>query len=83
MASGADTHTHTHTYIRTEVILRNQARAWFNNYVDNCTDTHTHTCIYAHTSIHTHTHVYTYKHKDCTTDTDNCMYIVYQQYATY
>ena len=25
MASGAD--THTHTYIRTEVILRNQARA--------------------------------------------------------
>ena len=44
MASGADTHTHrhththTHTYIRTEVILRNQARAglrparaWFNN----------------------------------------------------
>ena len=31
MASGADTHTHTHThthtYIRTEVILRNQARA--------------------------------------------------------
>ena len=35
MASGADTHTHTHThthtYIRTEVILRNQARAWFKN----------------------------------------------------
>ena len=32
MASGADTqtHTYTHTYIRTEVILRNQARAWFN-----------------------------------------------------
>ena len=27
MASGADTHTHTHTHIRTEVILRNQARA--------------------------------------------------------
>ena len=32
------THTHTHTYIRTEVILRNQARAglwparaWFKN----------------------------------------------------
>ena len=23
------THTHTHAYIRTEVILRNQARAWF------------------------------------------------------
>ena len=38
MASGADTHTDTHTYIRTEVILRNQARAglraaraWFKN----------------------------------------------------
>ena len=25
--------THTHTYIRTEVILRNQARAWFKNSV--------------------------------------------------
>ena len=31
MASGADTHTDTHTYIRTEVILRNQARAWSKN----------------------------------------------------
>ena len=44
MASGADTHTHTHThtYIRTEVILRNQARAglrparaWFKNIINN------------------------------------------------
>ena len=25
------THTHTHAYIRTETILRNQARAWFKN----------------------------------------------------
>ena len=24
-------HTHTHAYIRTETILRNQARAWFKN----------------------------------------------------
>ena len=32
MASGADTHTHTHTHIRTEVILRNQARAWFKKF---------------------------------------------------
>ena len=35
IAWGADTHTsthtHTHAYIRTEVILRNQAHAWFNN----------------------------------------------------
>ena len=26
---GRHTHTHTHTDVRTETILRNQARAWF------------------------------------------------------
>ena len=31
---GADTHTNTHTEVRTEAILRNQARAgaWFKNW---------------------------------------------------
>ena len=32
MASGADTHTHTHAHICTEVISRNQARAWFKKF---------------------------------------------------
>ena len=31
IAQGADTHIHTHTNVRMKAILRNQARAWFNN----------------------------------------------------